>query len=330
MRKHLLRLLTVVMLASLLSGCGGQNAANGSGTISIVSTIFPPYDWTRQILGDHADDAELTLLLGNGVDLHSYQATAADIVAISHCDLLIYVGGDSDAWVEDAWNAAANPHGIAVNLMDVLGDAVKAEELIEGMESDGHGEHDEHGGEHDGEAESDEHVWLSLRNAQTLCTYIADRLGETDAANAAAYKANAQTYNTELSALDAEYRAAVRDAQRETLLFADRFPFRYLLDDYGLTYYAAFPGCSAETEASFETIVFLAEKVEELQLKTIMVSETSDKSLAETVLRSTADPNRKILVWDSLQSVGVSDVSSGESYLSIMKRNLDVLKEALR
>ena len=323
MQKRISFFLYLALLLGLLSGCGGAPAANAD-RLSVVTTIFPEYDWVRQILGDKADGVDLTMLLDNGVDLHSYQPTADDMVKISTCDLFIYVGGESDEWVEDALAEAVNQDMVVIDLLDVLGDAVKEEEVVEGMQGE-----DEEGDGDEEEAEYDEHVWLSLRNAAVLCEEIAAQLGRLDAANADAYATNAAAYIEKLSALDRQYAAAVDAAPRKTLLFGDRFPFRYLTDDYGLDYYAAFVGCSAETEASFETVVFLANKVDELGLNTVLTIESSDGKLARTIIENTAAASARILQMDSMQSATARDVTSGATYLGAMENNLKVLKEAL-
>ena len=294
-----------------------------SDKFSIVTTIFPQYDWVKQILGDKIDDVELTLLLDNGVDLHSYQPTAADIVTVSTCDMFIYVGGHSDEWVEDVLKQATNVDMTRVNLMDVLGDAVKEEEIVGGME---HEEEGEHGHVH----EDDEHVWLSLLNAKTICEEIANKLNVIDPVNAETYSANLAFYCEQLTSLHDEYKQAVEEATVKTLLFGDRFSFRYLVDDYGIEYYAAFSGCSAESEASFETIAFLAEKVDELGLGAVVKLEGSEGKLAQTIVNTTTAKNAKILTMDSMQSVTAKDVADGVTYLSVMQKNLTVLKEALR
>lgn len=214
--------------------------------ISVVTTIFPQYDWTRAVIGDQAENFDLTILLDDGVDLHSYQPTVDDLIRLGSCDLFIYVGGESDAWVEDALKEAVNPDMIVIDLLDAMGDAAKEEEIVEGMEAE-----DEEGEDEEEGLEYDEHVWLSLRNASVLTQTVADAIAEIDPENAEIYKANAAAYIEQLQALDAEYQAAVDGSAVKTLLFADRFPFRYLTDDYGLDYYAAFAGCSAESEASF-------------------------------------------------------------------------------
>ena len=332
----------LVLAVGLLAGCGGMNdPAEPAETaaqepLQIVTTIFPVYDWVREVMGETADGAELTLLLDSGVDLHSYQPTAEDMVKISACDLFIYVGGESDEWVDGALAEAVNPDMVVIDLMDVLGDAVKEEEVVEGMQDEEHDHHHDEGEDHEETHEHeeegpeyDEHVWLSLRNAAVLCDAIAGALGELDPENSTVYTANAAAYAQKLNALDADYQAVVESTPLQTILFGDRFPFRYLADDYGLTYYAAFVGCSAETEASFETIVFLAGKVDELGLPAVLTIESGDGKIARTIVENTAAGTAQILQMDSLQSTTARDVAEGATYLGAMERNLDVLRQAL-
>ena len=499
MKKITALLLALMMLAGVLAGCGKPKDAGKAGKLKVVTTIFPAYDWVRAILGDKAENAEITMLLDNGVDLHSYQPTADDIVKISDCDLFVYVGGESDGWVKNALKSAANRNMKVINLLEVLGDSVKTEETVEGMQEDGHGHsHDEqlteddikdrtlsdfagawkslhpyllngdldkfcqhraeededssttkdtylekyktswqcdaekisisgntitftygdgktvsaeytyagyqpkrndegeirsvryqfettsadapkyvqfndHGHEpgeaehfhiyfgndgfdalmsaktnpffvkdtlsvedildelmgHDHGEEADEHVWLSLKNAKTLVGAISNALQELDPDNKDTYAANAAAYIEKLSTLDGAYQSAVDGAAHKTVLFGDRFPFRYLVDDYGLGYYAAFAGCSAESEASFETVSFLAKKVDELGLPCVLTIEGKNHKLAETIVQSTAGKNQKVLTMDSMQSMTSKDVANGATYLSAMEQNLSVLKEAL-
>ena len=324
MKKITALLLALFMLVGVLAGCGKQNDTNQTDKLSIVTTIFPEYDWVREILGDKADNAEITMLLDNGVDLHSYQPTADDIVKISDCDLFIYVGGESDEWVEDALRNAANRNMKVINLLEVLGDSVKTEEIVEGMQEEEHEHEDAEEHEHE------EEVWLSLKNAEVLVNAISASLQELDPDNKDIYAANADAYVKKLSALDAEYQAAVDAASNKTILFGDRFPFRYLVDDYGLRYYAAFVGCSAETEAGFETISFLAKRVDEWKLPCVLTIEGAQHKIAETVVRNTTAKNQRVLTMDSMQSTTSKDVKNGTTYLSVMEKNLSVLKEALR
>ena len=325
------KIVSVVMSLILLASFLAPGAALAEGKkLSVVTTIFPIYDWVRAILGENAENAELTMLLDSGSDLHNYQPTASDIMKISMADLFIYVGGESDRWVDGVMLTIANPDWKSIKLVDELGDAVKAEEIVEGMEHEHEEDHDHHGDHgHEEEEEVDEHVWLSLRNAQTLCRAIADMLSEIDPDNAALYQKNLTAYNGQLADLDKAYEETVNAAPVKTLLFGDRFPFRYLADDYGLTYYAAFSGCSAESEASFQTIVFLAGKVDELGLNTVMTIENPKARIAETIVSATARKNQKILALNSLQSITAQDVINGASYLEAMESNLAVLKEAL-
>ena len=507
MKKIITIFLALTMVVGLLVGCGKKNDAEtgeaDSDKLKVVTTIFPEYDWVKDILGDKAGSTDLTMLLSNGVDLHSYQPTADDIVKISDCDLFIYVGGESDGWVEDALKESTNKDMKVIDLLEVLGDSVKTEETVEGMQETEHahdhskevstfedhevqdrslsdwagswqsaypfaldgtlddafaamaeegemtadeyktyyqngyktditnidiaGDHiaftyedgkkvgsdykyigyyiqnwstgtkaamyrfeavdrtsgapicvefndhmiesaaPEHfhirmsnesfdaivdpekswptffpadmtgedlcehmeGHGHDHEEEADEHVWLSLKNAKTLVGAISDALQELDPDNKGIYAANAAAYIEKLSALDGAYQSAVDGAARKTVLFGDRFPFRYLVDDYGLSYYAAFAGCSAESEASFETVSFLAKKVDELKLPCVLTIEGKNHKIAETIVENTAEKNQKILTMDSMQSTTSEDVANGTTYLSVMEQNLSVLKEAL-
>ena len=331
MKKIIIAVLCMLLTAGALAGCGEKNKSEKNADLSIVATIFPGYDWVREIMGDEAENADITMLMDNGTDLHSYQPTADDISKISQCDLFIYAGGESDEWVKDALKQAENKDMKVINMIEVLGDSVKTEEVVEGMESEHDHDHDEDGDHHDSdqEVEYDEHTWLSLKNAEMICEAIENDLSSLDPENKDIYKKNSEEYISKLSELDSKYQKTVDDAARKTVLFGDRFPFRYLTDDYGLDYYAAFVGCSAETEASFKTVKFLAEKVDELDLPCVMTIEGSDHKIAETIIRNTADKDQKVLTMDSMQSVTVSDLKDGKTYLSVMEKNLEALKEAL-
>lgn len=342
--KFLCAALSCLLAAGSLAACGQNETApaadsvsaltdssssDSGSAVSIVTTIFPQYDWVREIVKDSPQDIEPTLLLRDGVDLHSYQPTAEDIMKIATCDIFIYVGGESDSWVEDALTEAANSDMTVVNLLNVLGDYAKEEVIGFGMETE-----DEEATEDEAHTgaegkEYDEHVWLSLRNAEICCDAIEKAIEEKDPENAGVYSANLASYKEKLSALDAKFTETVARGATDTLLFGDRFPFLYMAEDYGLNYYAAFSGCSAETEASFETIVYLAGKVNELGLKSICTLENSDQKIAQTIRDNTETKDQEIYAFDSLQSIKAADIENGATYLSLMENNLDVLKKAL-
>jgi len=322
-----------------------ENKKQESHEFSIITTIYPEYAWTKEILGTRTDSVNLTLLIKNGIDLHSYKPTAHDVAKIASADMVIYVGGESDEWIRDALTASPKKGRVEINLMEALGDRVKAEEIVEGMQGETkderrekredakedheHAEAHEHH-HHDEEVENDEHVWLSLKNAEILVKKIAEELSKIDVTHASAYKQNAEAYIAQIQSLDAEYRTAEESAARKTVLFGDRFPFRYLVDDYGIKYYAAFVGCSAESEASFETIAFLAGKMDSESLPSIFIIENGNDKIAKAVLAaSKKSQNAQILTINSMQSITEEQITEGVDYLSLMKSNLYVLKKAL-
>ena len=374
-------LLLSVFVAAIFSlvACNDSSDKKPEQTkLSIVTTIYPEYAWVKEILGQRADSVELTLLIKNGVDLHSYKPTAQDIAKIASANMVVYVGGESDKWIKDALAATPKKGRSEINLMETLGDRVKAEEIVEGMEAEHHHHHEEHAEEHEHEhhsehaeahehdehhnmhaqhrskigkkhehhdehaeehehhhdheeeVENDEHVWLSLKNAEILVQKITVELAKLDMAHGTAYKDNATDYIARIKALDGDYRAAIESAPRKTILFGDRFPFRYLVDDYGIKYYAAFVGCSAESEASFETIAFLASKMDSDSLPAILTIEKGNKKIANAVLAASKNSkNAQILTINSMQAVTEQQIAEGESYLSIMQTNLEILKKAL-
>lgn len=348
--------------ALLLAACGTKSETESAAKkISVVAVTYPQYDWLKNVLGGRADAVDLKLLIKNGTDLHSYKPSAQDIAAIAGADMVVYVGGESDEWIEKALAATPKEGRFALNLMEALGDRVKAEEVVEGMQADEehhheHGEeaeeheHHEHGEEAEGpehehhehaaghhhhdedeEVENDEHVWLSLKNAEILVKALAESIAKLDTAHATEYHMNAALYIAKISALDAQYRATMENATLKTILFGDRFPFRYLVDDYGIKYYAAFVGCSAESEASFETITFLAGKMDSLALPTIFTIDGSDGKIARAILEaSKKSKNAEVLMLNSMQSVKDEQIKAGADYLSIMQDNLEVLKKAIK
>lgn len=351
MKKYIGIGLSILVAIMMVLGCakkestGSSEAESGSSVtesssvaesnseetkkLSIVTTIFPAYDWVKQVVGDNKN-VEISFLIDKGVDLHSYQASAADIAKITDSDLFVYVGGDSDDWAEDI--IKENPNLNYINMVDSIGEAALAEELVEGMQDEE--EHDHEGEEHaneegeheEGEEEIDEHVWLSIKNAETIVSAIEAKLAEIDPDNKAEYEKNANDYLAKLDELDKEYKNTLSSIQNKTIIVGDRFPFRYLVNEYGIKYYAAFKGCDAGSEASFETVKFLANKMDELNMTDIFIIDGSKGDLAKTIVDNTKDKNAKVLVLDSMQSTKSSD---NASYLDIMKKNLEVLKEVL-
>lgn len=316
MKRMIALALCLVFVLGALAGCTGK--VKNSDKLKVIVTIYPIYDWVKNIVGD-SENVEVSLLMDSGVDLHSFQPTAKNITDISASDVFIYVGGESDEWVKDVLKEAVNKDMVAVNLIEALGSDAKEEELAEGMQGE---EEEEEGGE---EVEYDEHIWLSLKNAEKLCNVIADKLGGKDGDNKKIYADNAKTYGEKLQKLDGEYAEVCKSAKFDTLIFADRFPFRYMIEDYDLKYYAAFLGCSAESEASFKTLVFLAGKLDELGTGTLLLIDGSDGKIAQSVIDNAKGKDIETLTLNSMQSAHEKD----ETYLSVMESNLSVLKEAL-
>lgn len=313
----------LALIASSFAGCSSA-AAKDDDKLSVVCTVYPVYDWAREIIGTSRDDSvKLTYLMNSGADLHNYQPAADDMITISDCDVFIYVGGESDQWVENALSTARNKDMVVIDLMNVLDEAdLREEEVKEGMEDS---EEEESGEE---ETEYDEHIWLSLRNAEKCTSAIAEKLEEADPENADMFKENAEDYISRLDELDKKFADMTSNAENKTLIFGDRFPFRYFVEDYGLDYYAAFNGCSADTKASFKTIAFLADKADELNADTIFTIEGSDCNIADAVVSNTKSKSQNIASLYSMQSVSESDKSVC-SYYNFMERNYDILKEAL-
>lgn len=313
MKKILSILICAVLCMAVMCSCVNSNGTSHEG-LKIVCTAFPQYDYVKNILG--TSDG-VTLLLDDGADLHSYEPTAADIIEIASADLFIYIGGISDSWVEGTLKSANSESLKAVALMDMV--ETYDVDYIAGMEK-------EHNHSHEGEHEKDEHIWLSLRNSAEITRNLCDIICEIDSANADKYKANAENYINSLNTLDTEYKSVIESSKRNVLLFADRFPFRYLTEDYSLEYHAAFSGCSSESEASFQTMAFLIDKTKELALPAVIITEGSDGSIAEMICGETG---AKTLILDSCQSVSSADIKKGTTYLGIMKNNLEILREAL-
>lgn len=322
MYKKIVSSVIVSLIAVCAVGCGNNvTTENKNDKINVICTIFPEYDWTREIAGADNDDVNITYLLGNGSDLHNYQPSADDMIRISDCDVFMYVGGESDYWVDEALAEAQNKNMKVIKLMDIVN--AREEEFKEGMQAE------EEEDSVDAEPEYDEHVWLSVKNAESICNEITDTLCTVNPENAAKYRANFASYTKKLSDLDKKFTDLSDSAKLKTVVFADRFPFRYFVEDYGFDYYAAFVGCSTETKASFKTIAFLADKVDSLGTDTVFTIEGSDCSIADAVVSNTKNKDQKTVVLDSIQSVDNDMINSGKTYLSSMENNYDLLKEAL-
>lgn len=340
MKKFISMFSVFVLSAVALIGCGsGQAPATeegSAGKVSVVCTTFPQYDWVMNLLGEVSEQVEVTLLVKNNADIHNYQPSAQDMISMKEADLFIYVGGESDAWVSDLMKSDSSLAEKSVSLSEVL----LAKDMLECADHDheehDHEESDDHAHASEGHVhnddhthEYDEHVWLSLENAEVLCEYISGSLCELMPESAAEIQSSTAAYIGELQSLDAEYQSMVQNSAQHPLIFGDRFPFCYLASDYELEYYAAYTGCNAEVEVGFDTIIALAGKVDELENSYIIVIDGSDKSIAETILKSAKREKVEILEMDSMQSVSWEDVQNGASYLDIMRANLEVLKKAL-
>ncbi|MDO5148789.1 MAG: metal ABC transporter substrate-binding protein [Oscillospiraceae bacterium] len=312
MFKKVISLVMCTALAAGLVSCSADSRNTDSDKISVVTTIFPQYDFVRQIAGENV---QLTMLLKPGSESHTYEPTPQDIVKINECDLFIYNGGEGDAWVDSILESADN----SVNTLAMM-DCVETveEEIVEGMEAEE---------EESGEPELDEHVWTSPENAVKIVECIADRLCEADAENAGKYRENTKKYVEELNNLDSRFKEIVSESSTNTMLFGDRFPFRYFADTYKINYYAAFPGCSSESEPSASTIAFLIDKVNDEKIPAVFTIEFSNKKIAETISESTG---AEILEFHSCHNITSEDMKNGETYISIMNRNADNLQKAFQ
>lgn len=303
MKKTLSIVILLTLAISLLTGC--SKVKSDSDKISVVTTIFPIYDWTSNVIGDN-DNYELSYLCDNGVDMHNFQPTAEDIANISSCDIFIYVGGESDEWVEDVLNSRVNKDMVIVNLITVLGDNALDEE--------------------DNPGEKDEHIWLSIDNAKIICQYLADSVFADCDKDNDSYSINASDYCDKLSDIKSQYEDVITNSKLDTFVVADRYPYRYLSEEFGLNYYAAFDGCSAETGASFEIILFLADKLDEINASHIATTESADGSVADAVIGAADSSDVSIVMLDSMQSITKQDVKNGTTYISVLKDNLEALK----
>jgi zinc transport system substrate-binding protein len=319
MKRLLVCVCLFVLLAAGAGARGRGDAGKDNGKINVVATVFPPYDFVREVAGDRVN---LTMLLPPGAESHSFEPTPRDIITVQNCDVFIYVGGESDAWVETILESMDTSRMKIITLMDCV-DVVE-ELVVEGMQEEEEEEDPSHDHE---EAEYDEHVWTSPRNARLIVRKIADVLQAVDGANAGEYEKNAAAYTAKLDELDASFQAVLRDARRKTIVFGDRFPFRYFADAYGLSYFAAFPGCSTETEASAATVAFLINKVRSEQIPVVFHIELSNEKIADTICEETGA--RKLLLH-AVHNVSKRDFERGASYYSLMSGNIETLRAALQ
>lgn len=331
MKKCLLILVLAGIMALVVGGCSTDSIASEKedSAISIVCTVFPSYDWIREIVGD-SENFELTYLMDSGFDLHNYVMSTEDMIKIKESDILIHVGGESDEWVDKLLENGGLENVRVVNLLELLGDLAKDAPNIEGVE-----EHEEHEHEHEDEEHkeqehgSEEHIWVSIKNAKKLVRELSNIVVEYDKENLNSIEQNTNVYLKELDDIDKNYYAALTNSTKNTVVFADKFPFMYLFEDYGIHYYAAFNGCSAESEASFDTIAFLSDKVNELNLNSIFILRGSDRSIAQTVIRNTSSKNQNILELDSMDTVNGEDAKEMR-YTDLLQKNLEKIIEGLK
>jgi len=316
-RNILITVFTPIVFVAVLFGVigckrGRSTARNPNGKINVTTTIFPPYDFVRQIAGDKVN---LTMLLPPGAESHSFEPSPRDIITVQNSDIFIYVGGDSDTWIDRILESMDTSKMNIIRMMDVV--EVVEEETVEGMEEEE---------EEEEEVAYDEHVWTSPRNAILIVKAITELLCEADSASADFYRQNSSAYIKSLEELDTEFTKIVAGAKRKTIVFGDRFPFRYFADAYGLSYFAAFPGCSTETEPSAATVAFLINKIKSEQIPVVFHIELSNEHMADTI---SAETGAKKLLLHACHNVSKQDFETGLGYLDLMRRNTESLRQAL-
>ena len=311
-------------LLFLLISLGGCADGGNDETVTVVCTIFPIYDWVKNVVGE-SESVEVILLVRDGTDLHSYQPSAQDVVSLCSCDVLIRLGGSTDGWVEEALQKAPSKNRIDLRLTELASLTLReiaSESVAQSHEHD-HGEHDHE------ECVVDEHIWLSLSNAETCVAAIAQTLTEVDSDGEERYRENQENYTERLRELDSSYQKMVSEANDPYLVVADRFPFVYLAEEYGIGYLAAYEGCSTDADADAETVIRLARALDERSLDYLVVTESGDTSLAESVIRAGEKKNQEVVTLDSLQSVTAKQLEEGKTYLNTMESNLAVLRRVL-
>lgn len=318
-------IVSLAFVFGMFAGCSEHKGEEDDGKISIVATVFSQYDFARQIAGDRAN---IKLLLKPGMESHSYEPTPKDIISISKCDLFLNVGGESESWLESVFDSVSNNNMKVISAMDCV-EAIE-EEHVEGMTEKSHEHHNEgeHSDdeEHEHEEEYDEHVWTSPMNAISIVNEISRVLCEIDPDNAEYYCDNTIAYVNELISLDQKFRDVIFNSERNLIVFGDRFPLLYFVREYGLDYYAAFPGCASETEPSAATVAFLIDTVKREKIPVIFYIELSNHKVADAIAECTGT---KTAQFNTCHNISADDFEAGETYLSLMTANIDVLKEAL-
>ena len=305
-------LLTAAATALCLCSCASQNETDNkdSQKLKIISTVFPPYDLARQIAGDNAD---ISILLPPGSESHTYEPTAKEIIEIQNCDIFLYIGGENEQWAEKIISSNKSDSVKTVKLIDCVKTLEEAE-----LHEEEHEEEHSH--------ETDEHIWTSPKNEQLMLTAVYDAICEADPENKAVYTKNKDSYNEQLTELDKAYKEAVGNAKNKTIIMADKFPFRYLAEEYGLDFYAAFSSCSDESEPSAATMTSLISKIKELKIPVVYYLEFSSTKVADTLCSETGASS---LMLHSCHNVSKEDLDKGVTYVELMKQNLENLKTAL-
>lgn len=317
-------LINIVMIIGTMGFTGCSSNKENDGKLNVVTTIFASYDFTRQIVKENGN---VTMLLPPGAETHSYEPTPQDIIKISESDVFIYIGGENDQWVDEILDTIDTENIKIIKLMDLV--ETVEEEIVEGMEAEedheeGEATNDAH--EHDEETEWDEHVWTSPKNAITISKALAKEFEEIDKDNAKVYEENLDSYVSTLTQLDSEFEEVINNSKRDVMIFGDRFPIRYFVEEYGLKYYAAFPGCSSETEASASTVAFLIDKVKQENIPVVFKIELSTGNIANTISEATG---AKVLTFYACHNLSKEDFDNGKTYVDFMRDNLKNLKEAL-
>lgn len=316
MKKILALLFAAALLVLGLSSCTAGTTTQKSDKLSVVATIFPPFDFARQVGKEKVD---VSILLPPGGESHTYEPTPDDIIKIQNADIFIFTGGENDTWIDEILKNVDTSKMKILRMMDCV--ETVDEETVEGMQG-GHSESDHQDGDH----EPDEHVWTSPKNAMLIARAIETAMAEKDIKNADFYNSNFIEYEKALSELDSGFKTAVESGKRDTVIFGDRFPFRYFADEYGLKYFASFPGCSGESEPSAKTVAFLIEKIKAEKIPIVFHIEFSNHKSADTIAEATGT---KILQFHSCHNVTKEEMDNGETYISLMEKNLEALKIAL-